>query len=584
MHTRPFPIHQDMLERRLPAVVIALVVALTGLVPQFLSRTLPDISFLLYAAGRVLDGARLYVDVIEINPPLIVWLNMPVVAAARALAVSDVLLYRLVVTGLLVGSVFASGSAFRLTREGQHPVVRRLAVVMIVFVLFVLPRLDWGEREHLTLALTLPYVLLAVARLQSRTVSVPAAVGIGIAAAVGIAIKPQFVLLWVAREMLVSVRTRRPSIEGAVVAGCGAVYLAAAAVLTPEYFILVRELGPAYQVYLHNTLAITALLGDGAALAIGSVLVAFGLWRRSGSAELRLTLIAAVAASYVAAVIQQKGWRYHFYPALALGWMLLGVVALSTLRPVWRWTERLFHATARAAVATVAIAAIVGSLVQAVRPLDPRYDADPSIGALISTLEPHVRGRPLMVVSSNMASGFPLTTYTGAVWPQRFSNLWPLVAAYDSALDANDPFSYRPAGAMTALERRLLATVSADFRRADPPIVAVLHPGPDHVKWGMRRLDLLEFLRRDSAFAERFASYDSVGIVGQYIIYERSGLNALERPLPMPRAEPGGESAPNSVAVAPGSLLLGTVFLILLAFSYRATRAISRVRMARDAA
>ena len=50
----------------------AVLLAAIGLVPQFLSRSLPDIAFLLYTAGKLLDGGRLYVDVLEVNPPLIV--------------------------------------------------------------------------------------------------------------------------------------------------------------------------------------------------------------------------------------------------------------------------------------------------------------------------------------------------------------------------------------------------------------------------------------------------------------------------------------------------------------------------------
>ena len=37
-------------------------------------------------------------DLIEINPPLVVWLNIPVVLAARAAGVSDILAYRIAVT------------------------------------------------------------------------------------------------------------------------------------------------------------------------------------------------------------------------------------------------------------------------------------------------------------------------------------------------------------------------------------------------------------------------------------------------------------------------------------------------------
>ena len=60
-------------------------------------------------AGRVLDGARLYVDVVEINPPLVIALNAAAVWAARLLRVSEILVYRLVVTAALLGVAVAFG-------------------------------------------------------------------------------------------------------------------------------------------------------------------------------------------------------------------------------------------------------------------------------------------------------------------------------------------------------------------------------------------------------------------------------------------------------------------------------------------
>ena len=106
--------------------LLALVAAI-GLVPQFLSRTLPDISFLLYAAGRVLDGATLYVDLIEINPPLIVWLNLPIVALARAAGVSELALYRIFVTLLLVVSAAACAAIIRKSDQSGASARRRTA-------------------------------------------------------------------------------------------------------------------------------------------------------------------------------------------------------------------------------------------------------------------------------------------------------------------------------------------------------------------------------------------------------------------------------------------------------------------------
>jgi hypothetical protein len=557
-----------LIERRAPAAGAAAVLVLIGLVPQFLSRTLPDIAFLLYAAGRVLDGATLYVDLIEVNPPLIVWLNLPVVAVARAVGMSDITAYRIAVTLLLAAAIVACRWVLLRAEAGRDPVLRHLLLLALVAALFVLPRLDWGEREHLTLALVLPYLLLTVVRLDGKGPGTAAGAAIGVAAAVGIAIKPHFVLVWLAREsLLLAARRRGRTLEGVVVVLAGAGYLLATALFAPEYFELVRALGPAYRVYLHNPLLLTALVGDGAALSLGALVLAAALWPRQRSRALRLTLVVAVAAFYLAAVLQAKGWRYHFYPALALGWVLLVLVAVRLRRPLQRWTERTFAATAGAAVLSVLAVATAESVLQAAHPLRPQYDADPSIGELLPVATRLSGGRDLVVLSPNMASGFPLTTYAGARWPQRLSNLWPLVASYDSALRDPAPFRYRPAGEMSDLERLVLDTVGDDLATADAPMVLVLRRGPDEPRWGMRRLDLLEFLSRDERFARFFSGYEAAGEIGQYDLYLRRDRAEREPVAGVARGRTG--PAPGMLAFAPDALIVALVFGVLLAALYR---------------
>ena len=569
-----------LLSSRSATVAAALALAAAGLVPQFLSRTLPDVAFLLYAAGRVLDGSRLYVDLIEINPPLVVWFNVPVVLAARAAGMSEILAYRLAVTLVLGASVLGCRAVLqRMRGPDESPLFRRGLLLLIVFALFVLPRLDWGEREHLTLALALPYLLLGAVRLEGSRVPRGMAVVAGLAAAAGIALKPQMTLLWLAREGVVAWRRRAgPTLEGVLVAGAGLAYVAAVLVVTPEYLPLVRELGPAYHTYLHDSMMITALLGDGAALVLGALIITGALWNRGGSRSLRVVLAAGTVACYLAAVVQQKGWRYHFYPALSLAWILLAITAaglrrrmpierLVTRRPD-RWTGRIFGAIAGATVATVALAALGGALVQAVRPLDPRYDADPSIGLLVPMLREYASGEPVLVLSPNMASGFPLTTYAGTEWPQRFSNLWPLVAAYDGPLRAAAPLRIRTMDEASPLETRIRAAVTEDFLRSRPPIVLVLATGPDEPKWGMRRLDLLEFLRRDPRFGEAFAGYRPAGVLGQYRVYLRADRSAGFRLPPEPGRAGAVSRAPGEVAVRPDALAVAVLFLIALAALY----------------
>src|SRR5436305_9432219 len=69
---------------RLPWVLFALVFVVAILLRQVLPLN-TDVSWLLTIGERMLDGQRLYVDIVEINPPMAVLAYLPGVALARAL-------------------------------------------------------------------------------------------------------------------------------------------------------------------------------------------------------------------------------------------------------------------------------------------------------------------------------------------------------------------------------------------------------------------------------------------------------------------------------------------------------------------
>ena len=194
--------------RRTTAVLVA-AFAVLGLLPQALSRTLPDIAFPLWAADRMEHGARLYVDILEINPPLFIWLDLPLTWLSRITGLGSITWYRIATSLLLFASL--GGCWWALNRAlGDHPsAYRRLLWLAAAFSLLLLPRLDWGEREHLSLALTLPYILLGIARARGRPVPRGGAILAGLAAGVGIAFKPHFVLVWVGREVAARVGSER---------------------------------------------------------------------------------------------------------------------------------------------------------------------------------------------------------------------------------------------------------------------------------------------------------------------------------------------------------------------------------------
>ncbi|NNG14963.1 MAG: hypothetical protein HKM89_00695, partial [Gemmatimonadales bacterium] len=184
MRPSPAPHVPGVLDRRGVFAWVLAGIVVIGLAAEFVSPPGADNAYLLHAAGRVLDGARLYVDIIEINPPLIVAFNFPPVLIARITGLPDLLVFRIGV-GLLLGvSILLSQASLRPIFRGEHR-GRRALTLLLAFVLFILPAETFGEREHLMLALVLPYLFLVVARRMGRPAPMPYAHVIGVLAGFG---------------------------------------------------------------------------------------------------------------------------------------------------------------------------------------------------------------------------------------------------------------------------------------------------------------------------------------------------------------------------------------------------------------
>jgi hypothetical protein len=513
---------------------------LLAVVPEFRSRTLPDTGWLLYAAARMLDGATLYVDLVEVNPPLIVWLNVIPVALARASALSPILVYRVLVLMVVLISVLVSARLVGRGMAGEPKERVRLFVLFLLFGMLTLAREDYGEREHLLLALTAPYILLAWLRAETVSVSRPVAVAIGLAAGVGIALKPYFALLWLGLEVYLwaESRSRRPSlkVESLMVVGVGAAYLAAVLLWAPQYLGIVRLMAGPYYHFLSNSLGVTALLGDGAVIPLAAMFAYLALHRLSRRQRLSAVLLVTTAALYASAVLQHKGWRYHFYPSMALGMVLLGwLVADLRRRPV-SLTGRAYFGMAAAGVAGVVAWTAAAAVVQSIDPRDRRYDADPDVARLIPVVRSDGAGGSVMVFSWSIASTYPLVNYSGVESASRFNSMWMLGAVYRHRIMAEAPLRYRERADMGDLERYLNDAVVEDLARG-PRLLLVLRPAPDQRKWGLRRLDFIAYFIRDPRFARLFMRYRFVQEIGEYWTFERLPDSA-------PPEAPGRRPAP----------------------------------------
>jgi hypothetical protein len=511
-----------------------------GSAAEFATFARSDMAFLLYAAGRVLDGARLYVDVVEINPPLIVALNLPAVVLARAAGLSDILVYRLLVIAALFGALaFSDWSLRRTLSPGQDRLRRRLLLVL-AFALFLEPGNDFGQREHLLVALALPYVLLAVGRALGRPAARGPALAAGVLAGVGLAIKPHFLLVWAAIEGYAAwrLRARRPSHEALGTAAVLAVYLAGVAVLTPQYFGLVRLLGPAYAGYGHDPFLHVLVTAPGTPLCALAVLSWAALRRAARHQALWTVLLVALVSSFMAAAAQQKGWGYHFYPARVFALVLLALAVLDVRRPLGRPLQQVYTAAAFAALGTSVLSTVTIGVVR-VRRHDPAREAEQAqLGELVAAVRRHTPpGGSVDALSYTIGSGFPLVNYSGVRWASRFPHLWIIEAVYQDQLYAPAPLQFHTRDEMGPAERYLNDAVYQDLARYRPDVLLVLRNARDVQENSLRRLDYVAYFGRDPRIARELRHYRLAEQVGQYLVYVRA--RSPDQAGAPPSAEPG---------------------------------------------
>jgi hypothetical protein len=553
------------LPRRLFPLILTLLIA-TSFLAELRSYARPDTGFLLDAAGRVLDGSRLYVDVVEINPPLVIGLNALAVACARALGASSILVYRVGVAALLLVTLALSSRWLRrLLPEDLR--LRRALLLTLAFVLFALPGPDFGEREHLVLALLLPYLLLAAARGVGERATPWQGLWPGLVAGFAFALKPHFLLVWLGVEawLRATRRVHRGALlpETLAIAGTLGACAVSTAVLTPEYFGIVRLLAGPYSRFLYDPFWHVLVTGPGSVLALFSLLTFVALRGQARHQTLWISLALATATCLLAGAAQQKGLSYHLYPAKACATMLLGLVVLDTPITRGRGVRLVYGALA---VAVFASAIVVGSVDRVVAAAGRAGDSDQrQFEDLVRLVHGRAANADVFVMSYHIRSAYPLINYSGARSASRFPHLWILASEYLNELKQDRPLKYHDVREMSQSERYLNRAVLQDLERR-PKLLLVLRPARDVPLNAYRRLDYVAYFSRTPDIGTVLQEYQLVAQTGDYLVYEWAPAGA-RRTGAAPTAAPGTQDIVVTREVG-ASLKLGDPRLLIAVLTF----------------
>jgi hypothetical protein len=504
----------DVMALAVLGTVLALVLATT-----IRSPLKDDVAWLLYVARNWLAGQRLYEDLIEVNPPLIIWLYAVPAAIAGWLATPPKLIAIPMFAMLVLGSAWWCATLLR----GQGPLfARRTPVFAIGIVLLALPGVEFGQREHLMSAALLPYLCLMAIWLNGQQERRLMAIAAGVAAGLGCALKPTYGLAFLLPEAICLLATRR-AIRVAPIAAIGAALVYGAAVLVFCPAFLSRAVPLALALYGGTDTPLWGLVVEARTLMFG-VIAATILWalsrtrlgaRAGFTRSLMLILVAFSIGASVVYLLQGKNWFYHRLPAITatvLALVLWSAEMLPRLRTqalaVRRWSAA---AVSTSALAAAALLAFGYADLQRMRPwiedaVEPELSTEVRLEKIIRKEKVH----SYVAFSEWIGLGFPVVNNTGVIWASRFDSMWALKgelwrARQDGRAPANWPIRH---------------WVARDFIEGCPDLVVV------DVRGGINYISVL--VASDPTFAHIWTRYRQIALFNGLRVLKRDSPNCTE--------------------------------------------------------
>ena len=273
-------------------------------------------------------------------------------------------------------------------------------------------------------------------------------------------------------------RTWRPLFapEHLIAGALFAAYAASTFALYPAYWddvmpvlrLLYLPMRAPFRFMLHGRMAVTLAF----IVVVAAMVVVITKAERRAASPPRLVALAAAAGFFGAAVIQGKGWPYHFYPAFGL--LVIVLVDVSLGAPRLR-----------------AFAGGLGALA-----LSAHFFGLFNGGIDMSVMQAPMRAlkqKPRVnAIVSDFAAAFPAVREVGGSWTGRAPSAW--VADFAMDLARNPRLDPRTLAALRDAEETYRRQLAADIRAGEPDILMVELRPVNFLRWTMSDAELAALL------------------------------------------------------------------------------------------
>lgn len=464
-----------------------------------------DTAWYLVATQKWLDGARLYTDIIEVNPPWGFYWTVPAIWLSKLTGLDKQLSF-LVFIGFLsvISFLCVWDSIKRITALTITQKIIYTELVLIAVLYFTMQQV--GQREHILILCFLPYAFNVFAETNGVSSSMKRRIILAALALFGILLKPYFVMfpLAVSFYEVMATRSLKPVIkpENWIIGiGC-LLYILFVYLVHPEYFSFLLPM--AFTVYGAVGGTVPQVLSALPLVVIAWLLLVLflGFMDKTPQAGTPLLAITALggAASYY---LQFTGFEYHTYPFFVFAFIFMSFV--------------LFSPANRIILYCFAIAALLATLNFGPRPLRYGNTANQDV---LQYMETAPKGSTVLILSTFVHAGFPVTLTQEWIWASRFPTQWLLPGALinSESLDCSAvPAKCRENDKILDYAR---SSNVEDIKNYRPDYIII-----DNRKTGAyikdTSFDYVTFMSVDPAFAALWQSYKLAAETRYFTIWAR---------------------------------------------------------------
>ncbi len=435
--------------RRLPDISLCL----TAFVTFAWLRNIPithDVVWQFWVARQLSNGAVLYRDIWEVNPPLWFWSALPIHHAAAWLHVPPLRLLIAIIVGAGAFSALLMGHL-----SGDRSTLGRLVTMLLAFWLtVVMPLYDFGQREQLALICALPYAALISRRSTDSAVPLTLALLVGALGAYGFALKHYFIVVplllecWLIFRMRKQWRAIRP--ETLTLIAAALAYGVATLTFAPAF---ITNAVPMARTAYHGFESSWDMMFVRPWIVIWAFVAAFfltfgGAFGRKAHPFVSTLLLVALGFG-IAYLVQRKGWMYHSIPVTGAAALALSLrLTMPDMRRAIPMTVGLFMLSL-----PILLPIKVGPYFNFFR-----EQVDP----LLSTLP---KGSPIFMATGDPMWGWPTVEDHGLVWASRLPSYWMIPAIAHAEVIGPNPAPLR------ALGRQIQDQAAIEIRCASPAAI-----------------------------------------------------------------------------------------------------------------